>query len=327
MAQMLSDKEIRTLLGSVIVDGEPGSVRPNSYVLRLGRAGEFLNTGKEFELGKQKKGLKLQPGHSVAVTALETLDFRRETVHKHYPGCDLHGFLSPTTDLSREGIGAPSTQVDAGYYGTINWTLTNTSSDERRFIHGERLFRLTLFRLEEGEKPENLYKGDYQAQTGYIRSRRVGAPVGMKDTEWEDAHVKGGPEDLLDNLIRSGYPWNRLGERLKVVDDQWKSVTNEYSDIRDAIEQVKKDISDIREKQLDTSNTVRKVLQEEAASMQNRWLIGTGAVVACALGLVLSVTSNEAAKTFLKTFGAVIGLALVVGAVIALLIISRQRKR
>ncbi|MBI2433136.1 MAG: hypothetical protein HYV26_09720 [Candidatus Hydrogenedentes bacterium] len=326
MAHMLSDREIKELLGSVIVGGDTESIRPNSYVLRLGAHGEFLNTSKEFELGKKKKGLKVHPGHSVGVTALETLDFRRETVHTHFPDCDLHGILSPTTDLSREGIVAPSTHVDAGYHGTINWTITNTSSEERRFVLGERLFRLTIFRLEKGESPDKVYMGDYQSQTGYVRSRRVGAPVGMKDTEWEDAHLKGGPEDLLENLIRSGYPWHLLGQRLKVIDQQLKSVSEEYSEIHDAIGRMTTDINVIRERQGDTPETVRSVLREEANSLQNRWLVGAGAITVAALGVVLSTSSNQTIMDFLRGYGLGIGLALVAGAIGALYIISRQKK-
>src|SRR5438034_10896385 len=113
MATILNDKEITKLLGTVITDGDPTSVRPSSYVVRLRAEGEFLNANKEFTLGKAKKGIKVSPGHSVAVTALETIDFRPVTVQKIFPGCALHAIISPTTDLSREGIVAPTTQVDA----------------------------------------------------------------------------------------------------------------------------------------------------------------------------------------------------------------------
>ena len=65
MAELLNDVEIRRILGTVIKDGVETSVRPNSYVLRLGSAGEFLTTGKEFSLGDEpgkKKGIKVSPG-------------------------------------------------------------------------------------------------------------------------------------------------------------------------------------------------------------------------------------------------------------------------
>ena len=137
MAQLLSDKEIRSVLGTIIKDGDPSSVRPNSYILRLGPVGEYLTTGKEFRLGEganEKKGIIVPPGQSVALTAVETIDFSRETVKQHFPECDLHALISPTTDLQREGVAAPTTQIDAGYEGTLNWTLTNSSSEERRFV-------------------------------------------------------------------------------------------------------------------------------------------------------------------------------------------------
>lgn len=115
MPKILSDTEIRRILGTVIVNGDAACIRPNAYVLRLGAKGEFINTRKEFDIGSDKKGLRIQPGHAVGVTAFETLDFRRETVHKFYPGHDLHAIVSPTTDLSREGILAQTTQVDAAF--------------------------------------------------------------------------------------------------------------------------------------------------------------------------------------------------------------------
>lgn len=325
MATILNDIEFQRLIGTVIVDGDSSCIRPNAYVLRLGSAGEFLNTGKDFELGRKKKGLKIQPGHSVGVTAHETLDFRRETVHEIYPGHDLHAIVSPTTDLSREGIVAPTTQVDAGFHGTLNWTFTNTSSEERRFIHKERIYRITIFKLEAGEKPEHLYTGDYQSQTGYVRSRRTGAPVGMKDAEWEDAATKGGPEDLLENLIKSGYPWHILGSRLKEIDRQFKSVTEEYADIHDSMTELNTQVNAIRERQNDTSETVRKVLREEASSLQNRWLIGTGSVVLASFGIVLSVSSNPNLWQFVKAQSVYLGLGLIAAAVVTLWLISRHR--
>lgn len=325
MATILNDQDLKRLCGTVILDADESCIRPNSYILRLGPAGEFLNTGKEFEIGRKKKGIRIQPGHSVGVTAFETLDFRRESVHAIFADRDLHGILSPTTDLSREGIVAPTTQVDAGYHGTLNWTITNTSSDERRFTYKERIFRLTVFLLEDGERPEHVYAGDYQSQRGYVRSRRSGAPVGMKETDWEVAQVKGGPEDALDNLIKSGYPWHLLGSRLKEIDQQFKSVTEEYSDIHDAISTLTAQINGIRERQGETPETVRKVLRDEAGSLQNRWLIGAGSLLLGLAGIIMSIVSSPAVLDFVRRFGAGVGLVLVVVAAIVLVIISRRR--
>jgi deoxycytidine triphosphate deaminase len=326
MATLLSDADLKKLIGTVIIDGDASCIRPNSYILRLGEAGEFLNSGKEFELGKKKKGIRVQPGHSVAVTALETVDFRRETVHKLFPDCDLHAFISPTTDLSREGIGAATTQIDAGYHGTLNWTISNTSSQERRFIFQERLFRLTIFKLAEGETPEQIYSGDYQGQLGYVRSQRKGAPTGMRDNEWEDSVITGGPEELLDNLIKSGYPWHVLGERLKVIDQQLKTVTNEYAEIHDSIQELTDGLKEIRSQQGSVKDVVKSVVQEEATNFQNRWLIGSASLLLVLIGLIISVASNPHALQFLKENGAWLGIGILLVGIILVALISRRPK-
>lgn len=325
MATLLRDKDFRDILGKIIVNGIEECIRPNSYIFRLGSEGEFLNTGKPFELGKEKKGIKLQPGHSVGVTAFETLDISEETVADVFPNHALHGFLSPTTDLAREGIIAPATQVDAGYNGTLNWTLTNASSEERRFVFKERIFRLTLFKLEEGETPEQLYSGEYQLQLGYVPSRRAGAPVGMKDSEWEDAYQKGGPEDILEDLIKSGYPWHILGKKLKLIDLQFQSITTEYSDIHDAIAKLTQEVEHVRKNQTDISETVRKVLREEANVLQNRWLIGVGTIMLGLIGITLTILANDSFVSFLKSNGVLIGSLLLAVALVLHFVISRQK--
>lgn len=314
MAKLLNDTELKQILGSVIINGDEAGVRPNSYILRLGSQGEFLNTEKEFEIGKVKKGIRLDSGHSVGVTSFETLDFRRSTVHKFFPNCDLHAFLSPTTDLSREGIVAPTTQIDAGYNGTLNWTLANTSSRQRSFVYKEKIYRLSIFKLEEGETPGVLYDGDYQSQTGYVRSCRPGAPTGMKDCEWEEALTEGGPEDILKTLIKSGYPWNMLGKQLKIIDDRFEDVTNEYQQIVNAMTKISGEVEKFS--QTDLKGMIRTTLHDEATSLQNRWLVNTGVLLGGIAGVVLTITSNKYAMDALKSpFGTLIGILLVFGAI------------
>ena len=325
MATLLNDKELRSLFGSVIQNADEACLRPNSYVLRLGARGEFINTGKDFDLSKDKKGIQLHPGHAVGVTAYENLDFRRETVRKIFPGHDLHAFVSPTTDLSREGVIAHTTQVDAGFHGTLNWTFNNNSNEERRFLYKERIYRITIFKLSEGETPEHLYTGDYQDQKGYVRSKRAGAPIGMKESEWENPFVKGGPQEVLEQLISSGYPWNMLGKRLKEIDQQFQDITKEYSEIQDAIEKLNTSINQSRERQSDTPNMVRKILREEVGSLQNRWIIGAGSLFLGAMGLVLGIPNDPQVWGFLREYGAVIGSILVFAAIAGFVFIKRQK--
>lgn len=324
MATLLNDKDLKSLFGTVLQNADAAGLRPNSYVLRLGARGEFINTGKEFDLSENKKGIKLPPGHSVGITAFEDLDFRRETVRKVFPNHDLHAFVSPTTDLSREGIIAPTTQVDAGFHGTLNWTFTNNSNEERRFLLKERIYRITIFKLDEGESPEHLYQGDYQSQRGYVPSKRAGAPVGMKQAEWDDPFLKGGPQDLLEQLISSGYPWGMLGKRLKEIDEQFKDVTHEYSDIHDAIESLSASITGIQERQSDIPNIVRKVLREEVGSLQNRWLIGAGSLILGLTGFFLSIQTTPFIQDLLKEYGVHAGITCILVAAVIIYLIGRQ---
>lgn len=310
MAELLNDREIRRVLGSVIKRGDERSVRPNSYVLRLGSKGEFLTTGKEFSLGEgsnTKKGIKVSPGQSVALTAFETIDFTRETVGEHFPDCDLHAVVSPTTDLQREGVVAPTTQVDAGYLGTLNWTLSNSSSEERRFVFKERLFRLAIFKLAKGERPEGLYDGAYQGKEGYVRSERSGAPTGMRATDWEDATTKEGPDALLDRVIQSGFPWNALGTRLKTIDDQFKTVTHEYAEIRDSIERLERDVEKAAKAQDGLTERIRQVVRDELPTLQDRWLILAGGALVTLVGVAISVLTSAPARSALMEYGGMIG--------------------
>jgi len=331
MATILNDDELRKLFGSVILNGDESSIRPNSYILRLGAVGEFLNVHKEFTLGKAKKGLRIPPGHSVALTAHEEIDFSRETVRSIYPDHDLHAFISPTTDLSREGLVAATTQVDAGYHGTLNWTVTNTSNEERRFVYNERVFRLTILKLGSGETPIKPYDGDYQNQTGYVRSRRKGPPVGMREAEWEDPAMKGSPEALLDNLMKSGYPWHALGQKLKMIDAEMKIVTDEYGNIHDSMIKINNELNALtRQQQQAASNlqqSIRSILHDEAPALQNRWIVATASMLIVTVGLLLSFVSNESAFNFLKANGCWVGLILVVVGIVVVMLVSRRNKK
>jgi deoxycytidine triphosphate deaminase len=327
---MLNDEELGKLLGTVILDADPSCIRTNSYVVRLGGPGEFLNVGKEFLLGTTKKGLKVQPGHSVALTALETVDFRRETVRKLYPNHDLCGIISPTTDLSREGIVAPTTIIDAGYHGTPNWTITNTSNEERRFTYGERIFRVTVLKLVPGETPSHPYEGDYQGQFGYVRSKRKGAPVGMRADEWEDSTQEGTPEALLENLMKAGYPWHALGTRLKIIDGQFESVTNEYGKIVDSLNKLRSDLDNLTRQHGDANKTmpemIRNLLQQESTALQNRWLLATGTMLFALVGLSLTIVGNEKVSKFLISNGSLIGVLVLICSAVAFFLITRHRK-
>ena len=238
MAQLLNDKEIKKLLGTVIINGDKDSIRPNSYIMRMGGVGAFLDSKKDkkFDIG-ENQGIKLPAGYAVAVTALETIDFRQETVDKIYPGCSLHGFLTPTTDLSREGLTVPGTQVDAGYRGTLNWTIHNSSSGEACFAYGDRLFRLTILKLDKAEEvPEHYYDGAYQGKEGHVSSKRRGLPTGMRESDLSSPVEGDSMEEKLEHLIDAGYPWDIFGEKLREIDQGYNGLREQVGELKESMQ-------------------------------------------------------------------------------------------
>jgi deoxycytidine triphosphate deaminase/uncharacterized protein YdcH (DUF465 family) len=360
MATILNDSEIRSLLGIIIKDGIEENIRPNSYVLRMGNKGEFLDSQKPFELGANsgKKGIRLPPGHSVGVSSIEEIDFSKETVDAIFPGHALHGFLSPTTDMSREGIQIASTQIDAGFHGTLNWTLTNSGAQERGYVYGDAIFRLTIFKLAKDEAPETFYNGYYQGQKGYARSNRKGAPIGMRESEWDAPYTDGGPEELLDRLMKSGYPWQAVATQLRKTDDQFSMVSSEYQSINESISEVineqsaiKETIRDVKNEQLIIKSsiegirgdfnvetfrqsisdvmesTINKTVNEKIPEFYNWAIIRLMSVLAVLAGLVIAAFSSPPVMAFLNTYGSLVGLVIIVMAVVVILLNRNKGKR
>lgn len=316
MAIILGDKELKKLLGSVIINGDESCIRPNAYVLRLGAKGEFQNTNTAFNIGSQdKKGIKLASGHAAGLSSHEQLDFRRETVYKIYPKCDLFAYLSPVTDLSREGITTHTTQVDVGFHGILSWTIKNTSNEENQFLFKEKLYRLTIFKLDQNEeRPEKPYEGDYQGKTDYVRSTRKGAPRGMKENEWATSHVDGSPEDHLKNLISSGFPWNILGKQLNLIDGDLKTVTEEYSKIDDSLRNLSKEVEGLP-----------KMVEDKITQKKPELILALGTLIVFLLGIGITIFTNDQAVNFIGNFGPFVGIGIMVLA-LGLFWFIRKRK-
>lgn len=301
MAIILSDKEIKKLIEyKIIIDGNDDCVRPNAYMLRLGKKAEYTHIHKEFDISGNKSGIKLPMGNSIHITSHEKIDFRREVVHKLYPKCDLLAYMSPITDLSREGIITQTTQIDAGFYGVINWTINNTSHNENEFFYKERLYRLTIFKLENGEEiPITPYQGHYQGQEGIVHSKRQGAHKGMKSNNWHHPITKESPEKYLENLINSGYPWNILGQQLKELDGQFGTVTNEYENIKTSLDTLVTDVHDMPNK-----------MDKAIGSKQSKWLINITVVISGFIGLGFTVFSSQVTNEFIKDYAGGIGISI-----------------
>jgi len=71
------------------------------------------------------------------------------------------------------------------------------------------------------------YDGDYNNETGYVRSKRVSTHEGIKESQWE--HPLTDEDEELDRLSKSIYPWNIFGSRLKRISDQQKHMVTEWT--------------------------------------------------------------------------------------------------
>ena len=59
---------------------------------------------------------------------------------------------------------------------------------------------------------------------------------------------------------------------------------------------------------------------------KNRWLLGTGSIIAVFVGLALTIIGNETARDLVKQHGVVIGLLLIAAALVTSYLISRRKK-
>lgn len=93
----------------------------------------------------------------------------------------------------------------------------------------------------------------------------------------------------------------------------------------DAIEALRRSISQIQERQSDTPKIIKNILREEVGSIQNRWLIGAGSLIIGLGGLFLTVATSSVAQGFLREYGVVIGVICMIAAAGTLAFIGRQK--
>jgi hypothetical protein len=84
MATVLSDRDIKGLIGSVIKDAAPSLINPNGIELRLRHRARFISTGEECEI-PPGSFLQIRPGESIVFARLESLDFLVKQFHACFP--------------------------------------------------------------------------------------------------------------------------------------------------------------------------------------------------------------------------------------------------
>lgn len=244
MARILSDREVKSLLGSVIQGSDPKLLNPNGLELRLGRKIKFISTGEEKEI-PEGHFVKVSPGESAIIASLERLDFSRETVQKHFPKCMLMAFITPTTTMIREGIMQASTKVDAGFVGNLNWGFRNSSFKDFKMQMGESLFKLTFFLLEGNEVPEISY-GDksehkYQNTEGILSSARR-LPVDIADNKLVTSSFE--KLDPKKQLHEAGHPFTYIGTELIQLQGKFELVSTGVTALTAKIDETKDSLID-----------------------------------------------------------------------------------
>jgi deoxycytidine triphosphate deaminase len=244
MAEILSDRQVKGLLGSVIQGADEKLLNPNGIELRLGDRIRFISTGEEKRI-PAGHFVKVAPGETVIIASLERVDFREGTIQKHFPDCMLTAFVTPTTTMMREGIMQAATKVDAGYNGNLNWGFRNSSFKDFVMQHGEPLFKLTFFLLKGDEVPEVSYgekpEHKYQNTDGIkLSARRL--PVDIPNSKVVSSSFE--KLDPKKQLREAGHPFTYIGSELIQLQGKFELVSSGVQALSGKLDETKASLLD-----------------------------------------------------------------------------------
>jgi deoxycytidine triphosphate deaminase len=286
MAKILADRDIRRLIGTVILDADEARLNANGIEIRLGKNVTFQSTGEEKELGPGVF-LKVRPGESVLISSYEDFRFTSEAIHKVFPNRDLRAFITPTTTMMREGIMQAATKVDSGWDGNLNWGLRNSSIKDFILGFGEPIFKLTIFLLEGDEVPEVPYGGRdgdvYQGTQGIARSARK-IPVQIPKSKLVESSVE--RIDPTRQLQEAGYPFSHIGTELTSLHGKFEIVSKDVLLLKDQFQEQTKEIRDKIEEETGRLSTKvdesqKTALKEVESLFDRKFLSIAGAIVGC----------------------------------------------
>ena len=282
VAKVLPDREIRKLLGTVIMGAEPDRINPNGIEIRLGRHVLFQSTDEEKEL-EPGMFLKVGPGESVIISSYETFDFTRKTIHNVFPSHDVMALVTPTTTMMREGIMQTATKVDSGWTGVLNWGLRNSSVKDFVLGFGEPIFKLTIFLLEQGEIPETPYgerrEDKYQGVEGIARSKRT-IPAAIPKSK-----LVSSSKDRLDparQLREAGYPFDHISTELTDLHGKFEIVSKDVMLLKETIGKEAEKLS----AKVDES---QKNVLEKVEALFDRKIVGVIGRIAATLSVMYGV--------------------------------------
>ncbi|PYP61986.1 MAG: hypothetical protein DMD37_11795 [Gemmatimonadetes bacterium] len=287
MAKILADREVRTLLGTVLVGADEKYLNPNGIELRLGKDVLFHSTGEQVEL-TPGSFLKVSPGETVVISSMERIDFTADTVKKRFPSSMLMALITPTTTMMREGISQVATKIDAGFRGGLNWGLRNGSTRDLVLQYGEPIFKLTIFLLDKDESPDLAYGGrefdGYQGSEGIVRStRRIPADI-PKGKVVASSFEKLDPKK---QLREAGYPFDHIGTELTALDGKFEVVSKDVLLLKEHFEGRSKELSQKIEAETATlatkiEDTRKNLLEKVEALFDKKFLRIVGILIGAA---------------------------------------------
>ncbi|SRR5258708_1442749 len=329
MAKILADRDIKRLVGHVLVDADARLLNPNGIELRLGKHVRFHSTGEEKELGPGMF-LQVNPGETVIISSIETIDFTAETVQAILPNVMIMGLITPTTTMMREGISQVATKIDTGFKGILNWGLRNGSIQKLTLQHGEPIFKLTLFALDSDEAPDVAYgardKDSYQHTDGIARSnRRIPADI-------PKSKIVSSSTERLDpkkQLKEAGYPFDHIGTELISLHGKFETVSADVRVMKDEFAQKTTELSGKIEKETSTlatkiEDTKNKLLESADILFDRKFFRTTGIIIGAIPVLYGAVAFLERTKLGGEVIA---GIACAVGIVIWVVSILITRKQ
>ncbi len=252
MAQILSDRQLARLLNTCILNASAESIKSNSYELRLGNHVRFMSTAEEKEV-LQGQFVEIPPGEFVTISSLERIDFRKDTVSQVLADSMLMGLITPTTTMMREGFLFAATKIDAGFCGVLNWGIRNSTINPIVLKHGEKLFKLTIFKLDEDEIPEVPYGGRetdyYQDAEGITRSARM-LPADIPEKLLVQRTER--KIDPTRQLQEAGYPFSHIGTELINLQGKFEVVSTDVRLLKDEFQKLDTSLSNKIEKETTT---------------------------------------------------------------------------
>ena len=316
MSKLIPDRDIRELIGNVLIDADENCLNPNGIELRLGRHVYFHSSDEEFEL-EPEQFLVVRPGENVIISSFEQVDFSEATVQQQFPDCMLMGWVTPTTTMMREGISQVSTKVDSGYVGNLNWRLRNGSTKDLILRYGEPIYKLTLELLEGDEKPDKSYgereRDAYQQSEGIKHSsRRIPAQI-PENKKVKSSLDKSNP---VQQLKEAGYPFNYISTELVELHGNLETVSKDFGILKREIDHLSKKIDTETKTLTEKIQEGQKNLMEKVENLFSKKfnkiagvIVGSLTIIAGAITYFLESDVNH---NVIAIGTAVVGIAIIV---------------